>query len=98
MNPHFISFFESIIPNNLLKFDKKIKIMGEILNLMTKFYENTSNFIFIIDDESFQFIFEPKQYNRIQIFFKLCEKENLNLSIGSYLGTSYINEKNEEKN
>ena len=98
MNQHFIRFFESIIPYNLLKFDKKTKIMGEIINLMTKFYENKLNFIFIIDDESFEFIFEPKQYNRIQVYFKFCEKGNLNLSIGSYIGTCYINEKNEEKN
>ena len=97
-NPHYIRFFDCIIPYNLLKVDKKTRMIGEIINLMPKFYQNKLNFIFIIDDESFQFVFEPKQYNRIQVLFKFCEKENIYLSEGSYLGTCYINDKNEEKN
>ena len=64
---------------------------------MSKFYENKLNFIFVIDDETFQFIFEPKQYFRIQVYFKFCEKENLYLSEDSYLGTLFLNEKNKEK-
>ena len=64
-------------------------MIGEIINLMSKFYQNKLNFIFIIDDESFQFVFEPKEYNRIQVLFKFCEKENLYLSEGSYLGLLY---------
>ena len=98
INPHYIKFFDCIIPYNLLKFDKKTRMIGEIINSMSNFYNNKLNFIFIIDDESFQFIFEPKQYNRLQILFKFCGKKNLYLSKGSYIGTIYINDKNKEKN
>ena len=85
---YFLNYIDELFPFNL--FNEKCKgtdfeIVYYYIKLMAELYKNKTNFIFIIDNEEFPFIFEDKQYNRILPILKLNEFKNIYLSKGTML-------------
>ena len=85
---YFLNYLDELFPFNI--FNEKCKgidfeIAYYYIKLMAELYKNKTNFIFIIDNEEFCFIFEDKQYDRILPVLKLNETRSIYLSVGTML-------------